>query len=654
VIPLLLILVAPPGGVERCSAIHSLLRDPEKQIVLACGAHDALPPDRYRVWREQGETVSLQQRDRDTGDFTMVPAARVALNAPVDEKQGVRFINFTQPFVRPVAGDEALTPVRIPPGHVAGGVFDRQGGDAIALFRGIDVAAGTTTRFVEAANEKQTSNVYAELELPPGKKGAIERPALDVGGRLIPASEFVDAAERVHAIWFNVPGKLARLVVVGANVRYDGRDVVLRPGKVTTLRSALRLQPSIDVAVNISADGLPPLFVKIGERRIAVKNHQTTHIESLDVGPLRVFLEIPPWKIAQNVDLSEGRDAAIAYDLTPIEVSGVVRYGRDRAKAKIGFMDYDGFIDVDTDDDGAYHTVVWSPRDYVTRVTLRNAAPFVDLVAIYESGTYDFDLPRSRYVVRVRNAVTRQPIASANILYENVWTSEKRGGQNVVFNATSDERGEAVLPPLRPGTVSVRAEAKGFERSASHEERVDNDAERTIDVDLQPVAEATVLKVALPDGTPARGAELMATAWRGATDDDGSVEIPKRVIGALLLVRHAKAAGSVRVWNGEELLRLQDPAPPLTIQTDDGQTAQITAIIDGIRVSGFALAFLAWSSPATDRSGIWIARNLPCAPTPLLAWKRLDPAAIASGSYDGVATVVPCPWPNRITLRSID
>jgi len=84
------------------------------------------------------------------------------------------------------------------------------------------------------------------------------------------------------------------------------------------------------------------------------------------------------------------------------------------------------------------------------------------------------------------------------------------------------------------------------------------------------------------------------------------------------------------------------------------RAAQLSGIIDGAHVSGVRLAFLAWSSASTDRDGLWSAHNLPCEPLRLLAWKRVGPAAIASGAYDALATVVACPSLKRIVLRTID
>ena len=639
---------------EECHAVYALLRDPETQIVVPCDAKNDAPRNPYRKWVEEEDKIS-------TRNGTMVVAARVALDQPIAKEQGIRFINFADGFVRPVAGQQAANPVRIPPGPIGGAIVDRETGNAVALIRPIDVAAGTVAHGSAERAPKGHSAVYLEMLLPDGKKGVLEKFALNIDGHLHPADEFVDAGTRVYAIWFDVEGRSAALVVRGANVRYDGVGLTLRAGKITTIRGELLLKPSLDVAVSVEAKDVPAMFVDVDQRRIPVKNHETTRLESLDASPVRIFLEIPPWKIARTADLSSGRDALVSYDISPIEVSGVVHYGKERSKAKIGFLDHDGWIDVDTDESGAYHTVLWSPRDYVTRVLPTGvSSPFLRLVAIGESGTYDFDVPRTRYVVRVRNAATGMAISPADVEVDNAWTTEERGPENVSLKISANDKGEAVLPPLRPGTISVRAEAKGFEPSSARQESVQSDAERTIDIALEPVTETIALKLTLVDGSPADGAELMATSsddvvvWRATSDRDGSVDVPKSVIGALLHVRHPRGGSVVQVWSGRESLQLPAAAPPVMIHTGDMRAAQLTGVIEGVHVSGSRLGFLAWSNPATDPTGSWTARNLPCEPLRFVAWRKAGPAAIASGAYDALATTVSCPSPALVVVRPVD
>jgi len=293
------------------------------------------------------------------------------------------------------------------------------------------------------------------------------------------------------------------------------------------------------------------------------------------------------------------------------------------------------------------HEVCYSPRDYVTQVTLRGeTVPFVELVSIERRGTYDFDLPRSRYVVRVRDSETGVPLANADVTFENAWESERHGKQNVFFHAKTGEKGEAVLPPLRPGIVRVSGEAKGYRQSDFQSQPVENDVERTIDIMLQPIGETATIKIHLPDGTSAAGAQLLASSsrddvlWRGECGPDGSIDIPLRHKGALLLVRHSQAAGMMRVWDGTA----GEWRMPL----------RVTAWIDGQRLMGNALAFFAWAPPIIGRNGAWIARNLPQRALRLLVSRRADPAAIASGVYDVLATTLNYPWPEPAIAQPVD
>jgi len=184
---------------------------------------------------ERGDQISRQQRR----DGAMVTAARVAMNRPLAKDRGVRFINFPEGFIRPVEGDQAANPVRLPPGRIGGAILDRETGNAVALIRATDVSAGVLVHPSVNETPKERSAVYLDMALPNGKRGALEKFALANEDRVIPADEFVEAGSRVYAMWFDVAAGSATLIVRGANVRYDGPGLLLRPGKIATLRGEL-------------------------------------------------------------------------------------------------------------------------------------------------------------------------------------------------------------------------------------------------------------------------------------------------------------------------------------------------------------------------------------------------------------------------------
>ena len=142
--------------------------------------------------------------------------------------------------------------------------------------------------------------------------------------------------------------------------------------------------------------------------------------------------------------------------------------------------------------------------------------------------------------------------------------------------------------------------------------------------------------------------------WRGTSDESGRVAIPRSVRQSLFLIRSHHTASAVR-----RLDELRDEPqvwvlPPATspIRLQSTTQARLALWIDGVRVSGVALAFLSGSLEATDTTGTWSTARLPGRALRVLAWKGA--ASIESGAYDVVATRVDYPWPPVIQLTPLD
>ena len=53
----------------------------------------------------------------------------------------------------------------------------------------------------------------------------------------------VDGGIRTYAFWYSVKGARAKLEVINDTVTYEGPDLVLRPGAITTRRDDLKPKP---------------------------------------------------------------------------------------------------------------------------------------------------------------------------------------------------------------------------------------------------------------------------------------------------------------------------------------------------------------------------------------------------------------------------
>lgn len=664
--------------------------EPDKHFLHPCGAWFVPAPARYFEWLEQGNMISAaytQLLATGRGNrglpstYSMVPAGFVALQSDAGDDVVVRYIHLTRMwrgFVRTERGSTATTPVRMQQGPIFGVEVDRKSGDAVAFIRRIEVPAAKTVRAIAEKPKRGTSAVFVELKPPniPHKEPVAL--SLEIDGRSYPADAIVDGY-RVYAIWYSVEGRSAKLTVTHPQLTYGGADLTLRPGAITTLHGELKSKPSIAASVTLDGEAaLPDMSVevqKLGEtsalRRASIKAGQPLRIEALERAPYRVVLNVPPWKFSRNVDLTDGNDGEVSWALTPLSIRGTVRVGKQPTHARVAFMNEgDEWITTETDAAGEYAATLWIARDYIVRIHAdEQKEPFSDLIAVDRSDTFDFTLPDTHYTVSVRSAANGKPIEGAIVRLNNAWDSQKYGRENVVQTVTTDSDGHATLPPLRSGTLEITAEAKGFRKAENASYRVQAEGAASLEVALSPIESSHTLRIRLPDGLPASDAELLATdrsgtnvLWRSRADAAGEVELPHLDAGSLLLVRHSRAASSVRVSQGDDqeaadwLLAAPVELLTLRIETRAGDRApasRLTLWLGDVALRGTALAFATWSSPIGNRDGLWTARNLPRAAFRILASQKND-AAVAAGAFDALAVVAPYPLPAGFTIRAID
>lgn len=151
--------------------------------------------------------------------------------------------------------------------------------------------------------------------------------------------------------------------------------------------------------------------------------------------------------------------------------------------------------------------------------------------------------------------------------------------------------------------------------------------------------------------------------WAGRGGDDGVIEIPEDQAGRWLLIRHPASGFLVRRWQpgeeGEDPLTwiLPPAAPPLAVRAVDntGESvawADFALWLGDMRLAGPCLAWLTETGAASDGSGTWRPRHLPAEPIKVLAWSLPERSDAALGAFDASATVVPFPWPDRVTVEA--
>ena len=682
-----------------CEVHLGPFEDLEHELIYPCAKWFNPPAGQYRIWIEAPDLISegfgrLTWEDEPFAGqglsmgMGLLPAGRVALgkSASIPQNASFRLVHLRAShkgklrrlFDRRSTVELARKGVPILVGPVLTGIFDRKTGDAIALARPVEVSPGKTI-FVEPALPMKGSDVLAILTRPSDANPDQADVALhlDIAGKRKVPDAIVAGTDRVIAVWYGLEGRTATLSADSKTLRLSPVALSLRPGSVTTHRGQLARLPSVGISIHGPEDVLRDTEMW-AELRLS---HASTPLQRIEVVPNRddrfdsvpaeqvdVVLVVGAWEFRRSLDLTSGRDDAIVFELAPLLISGTVFHGRDPAPAaEVAFQADRDWVRTTTDDAGRYETIVWHRDSYLAEVKVTPGAdlPFVDgPLDIGQSRTIDFHVPRTRFEVTVLDALSRQPVADARVTAASVFAKET-GEHNVVQTATTDHRGRAALPPMRAGTMVLRARADGYFDSEPTRDVVERiDQEGSYEIALRPVVKSIRVVVEESDGRPAAGAQVWAVSspsghqpplWRGNADDDGILEVPLDLRNAAFLLRAQRSACAVRRLRDGEVSPvwvLRPAAAPLNIRIS--RKSRVAVWIDGERVSGVPLAFLSGSVEGTDQDGMWSTALLPPEPVRILAWRTIPDAAIESGAYDVVATTLHYPWPSLLELKPVD
>lgn len=673
------------------------------ELTQPCGIWFQPPEGRYRVWLEKGESLtsttgSLNYVASPFGGhgqgvvMAVVPGGRVALapDVTIPPNAELRLINFDSccigtGFVHPF--DRRALPTAstlrsgllVPAGRVFAGIFDRTTNEALAIGKLVDVAAGKSV-MVAPQPPAIGADVFVSLMRPDVRKTRdVDTIRLTLDG--VPPQTLFDGSDRVYAAWYGVQKSVAQLVVESKTLRFPSRELKLTSGRVTTLRDELHRLPSVAVSLLAPHGALakyePRVDVRQPSRNEALQSMpivagSETRIAALPAEPLDILLTIGPWTFRKSIDLTRGVDERVVFDLHPIIVNGVVYYGRDPSpKADVAFDTGAGWERTKADDAGRYKATLWAPNDaYLAEVQIagRDGPPFEEaFVQITDSRTLDFHVPATRYRVRVVDARSGEPVRGASVSAANIFLHSSGEEATLMQRAAANDDGVAMLAPLRRGTLTVRARAAGYYDSDAVDGGTiaNEESAGELEVKLRAVGETVPMKLRTANGQPIAGAEVWAVAatsgtrpplWRGTSDSDGIVEVPRGIDRATLLIRSRATASAVRPFhaaNDQRDITLLPAAAPVRIRIGAPDT-RIAVWIDGARIVGPAVTFLTWSSEVSDSAGMWTAQNLPQQPLRVLAWRHLPEPEIVAGLRDANSTTIAYPWPASVIVQPLE
>lgn len=694
--------------------------DPDEELAYPAGSWFQPPPGRYRIWLQ--------------GDWRMTPFSGLVIwGAPV-AKGGLSTVYPVGPAGRVKLPPEThVTPhldlhllhagsyleagfprweisprkptaevgagMLLPVGRAVGALWDRKSRKYVALSRPFEVRDRETVE-IPLEKPKGVAHLVVQAERPRVADTAAD---LEVG--LVVKQETGERApdlavfttDRAYAFWYGLTPGPAELRGESQQVFLERQQLNLQPGTIERVTAELKPRPALDVQLDLPSAlrrENPVLEIRrlpLGEvlAHHALEPTADSHrFERLPPAPLEVVLQTGLGSFSRQADLSSGKDGFLVVKPELITLTGTVYYGEKGHRARLTFANAAREVEARSGEDGRYEALLLEPVQTISiELDGVDRVPYFDffLPAVAVSREIDFHLPDGDFRVRVVDAVTRKGISKASVEIRNTYVpteddtrdrAEKR--EKAVFQSTkTGETGEARLPPLRAGTLEIRASAEGYARmsQATKAQILDVDADQTFEVLLEPVGETVSLRLHLPSGAPASGAQVLLVdslavgkdSFSARADENGLVQLPRMQSG-ILLARHPAAAFLVRVWQPKEEEREvemewslpQAADRPLVLQVRDSSgthaaaRADLALRVDGRRLSGGLLAWLAGTEPRADAHGFWTGKNLPRGPVQVLAWDSRSREEVLTGQLDSQATLVTFPWSDPVEVRIVE
>lgn len=678
--------VASAAASRNSCRVHVVQANGQQDMQQPCDAPLRVATDDYEAWLETAGRITPFRtpiREGQSGDYELpvVPAGllrvRGSEHAVATEIWHLELheweMSRASAFYRFTGGTS--DGVQMPMGRAVGIGLDGNG-QPLGVSRPVVVSEGRTSEIYPRSPE-----IGADLVVIMGRPSdtAVLRNEGMVAHRDGPRQPdvFLSSADRLLGIWYGLEPGPVTVALQSEAIRIDPLGARLRAGAVTVLRATASRLPKLNVTV-IAPNGAldkEALSVRIEHavrgviRTASLGAENRATLESLPGEPIDVVLSVGDWQFRRSVDLSRGLDESVEFSLEPAIVSGVVTYGGSAIRAEVGFS-ANKLVTARADESGNYRIVLWSRGRYTVQVRLTEhpeIPPFFETVSVDEDRTFDIEIPRTRYAVRVSEELTDRPIVGAKVTLINTFEDLAEGPRRIMSHVVTGQKGQSHLPPLRIGTLDVRVEAEGFLGAETRTSVIDAEKDVLVSISLKALKDSLTFRIVLPDGSSASSAELLAISktdevlYSTTAGADGKIRVPRSLSGVLMVVRHPAAGASVRLMSSSEpseaTWQLPKAAPPLNVRAHDagGRPSSGSPVflwLDGHRIGGTALAYVCRTIPVTSLDGTWTARNLPAVSTRVLVVRRTAGAGtLEIDAYAGLAQTIEYPWPEWANVR---
>lgn len=699
----------------------------EEELVYPAGHWFQPPPGRYKVWLE-GRMNGGDGEPRITRSYTLLnysggpfrgrglasknevgPAGWVKLHADreLSDHESLRLLHLepvtphgriTRGFLRAIPAERRDRPVLMPVGGVVGLIYDREEKRYLAASRPVEIPADGTVELLPTA-DRGVSDLMVILRRTEMAKAAaeddLELLVEDGAGREGAPDVLVPGAEWVYALWYDVDGRVARVSADSSKSYLGPTEAVLDPGGVAVLRGELLPRPHLDVRLELPPGLKPDKAVLkllraddqtlVSERELPLDPEATTRIDGLPAARLWATLILenkPLWRFDEMVDLRTGNSDRVTFRPRPIVLSGTIYHGDEPTPGEVKVrvfntqrIDMEGAtFEAEVDEDASYRAMLYSGGRFFIEVDLPGVPgppmPVLHVPYIRADTEFDIHVPRSSARVRVQDGQTGEPIERALVLAYNEFVLEflepVEHGSAPSWTWTDDE-GWAELPPMYPGELTVTVSKEGYLKLEQEvPDGIRSGAVTEVAVELDPAGGITPLRLLLPDGRPAMGAEVRAQSsvwndppqWEGTADAEGWVQVPSEAEGHWILVRHPEAASWIERWEplpGEESItwNLLPSAGAVTFRTVglDGDPVGWTEFAVRFPVTWVTGQTLAWLTrsrvAASRRDALWTAQHLPADDLRVYAGDPTTLSLAIHGLLNGTAVEITPPWPTK-------
>lgn len=493
----------------------------------------------------------------------------------------------------------------------------------------------------------------------------------------VPAQTHLTSHERLIAVWYGLAPGAVDLEL--ADTKHFVRATAeVRRNEVANIATEARRKPHLDI--DFDGTELKNERIKITlsdpstrqpiDSREYVKPGPAT-FDDLNPAKYNLLIDIDGHQFIESSDLTAGEPRQHVIELSPIDLHGTFYLGGTPHPATLEFQVGEQAASVRTNERGEYEFRTWRPRRIAVNIVPdgREGAAFRELLNVRESQKRDFELPDNRYRVRVTEEGTNKPVSGATVHYMNRWTNaESQRSQSSGHQLESDANGDALLPPLKVGTLTIGARHEHYVMSDPVELWVTDTGSEMITIELSRVKQGDTLTLLTPAGAPAAGARVAATSEPlGGTlttvqvaDSKGTLTIPPALDGHVLLVSHEGSAAYARRWTsnaGDQQWQLSIPGAPLAVHAvgADRKPVPVGSLVVWIGefpVAGAPLAFLTRRGAAVNAQGFWVADNLPPTPLRLIVTGNSIPELHANRQHESLSTTIAYPWPREIILES--